>query len=220
MSWRIFFKLGLFSLINETFKIPNFDIVSTSDVRFMTKTGPKNGPILTKIGVYSHHTSNQKRTKFHWNRMIFHSKIYNFGGENLSDFDKTWCIFGLRYGDYKYKVSSKSDHFLALFWLWITNRRHTQPQIFMIFFTYWNMKIDRVLKKLRTPIMGLSLLCRMNFRVWPHAYMGTLRPKIWCTVYYLAKRSYGAKFKQNPKNCPFLGVFMTWKSCLLRQNWI
>ena len=120
----------------------------------------------------------------------------------MCDFNKIWCVFGLKCGDCTHQFSSKSDHFLALFWLWITNRRHTQPQIFMIFFTYWNMKIDRVLKKLRTPIMWLSLLCRLNFRVWPHTYMGALGPKIWYTVYYLAKRSYGAKFKQNSKNCP------------------
>ena len=122
--------------------------------------------------------------------------------EKLSDFDKIRCVFSFNCGDYKYKVSSKSDHFLALFWLWIANQRHTQPQILMIFFAYWGMKIDRVLKKLTTPIMGLILLCRLNFRVWPHAYMGALRPKIWCTVYYLSKKSYGAKFKQNVKNCP------------------
>ena len=29
------------------------------------KIGPKNGPILMKLYVYDHHTSDQKRTKFY-----------------------------------------------------------------------------------------------------------------------------------------------------------
>ena len=34
----------------------------------------------------------------------------------LSDFNKIWCVFGLRCADFKSQVSSKSDHFSALFW--------------------------------------------------------------------------------------------------------
>ena len=37
--------------------------------------------------------------------------------EKLSDFDKNWCVFGLKCDDSKYQVSSNSDHFWALFWL-------------------------------------------------------------------------------------------------------
>jgi len=58
------FKLQLFSLINEIFKIPNFEIVSTSGVRFTTKIGPKNGPILMKIGIHIDLISDYYHAKF------------------------------------------------------------------------------------------------------------------------------------------------------------
>ena len=35
------------------------------------KIGPKNGPILMKLSIYNHHTSNQKHTKFDQNQTIF-----------------------------------------------------------------------------------------------------------------------------------------------------
>ena len=120
----------------------------------------------------------------------------------MSDFNKIWWDFGLKCADLKYQVSSKSDHFSALFWLWIANERYSYPENLIFFFTHRSMKMGQVWKKSVTTIMELILLCTLKFRVWPHAHMGKLRPKIWCTVYYLPKRSHGVKFKQNPRNCP------------------
>ena len=119
-----------------------------------------------------------------------------------SDFNKTWCVFGLKCADLKYQVSSKSNHFSALFWSWIANERYSYPENLIFFFTHRSMKMGQVWKKSVTTIMELILLCTLKYRVWPHAHMGKLRPKIWCTVYYLPKRSHGVKFKQNPRNCP------------------
>ena len=119
-----------------------------------------------------------------------------------SDFDKIWCVFGLESADCKNKFWSKSDHFLVLFWPWIANETYSHPKILIFFFTHWNMKMGQVWKKSEITIMELILLCRLKSRVWPHAHMGELRPKILCTFYYLPKRSHGVKFKQNPRNCP------------------
>ena len=171
-------------------------------MRFRTKTGPKNGLILTKLGVYNHHTSNQKRTKFYWNRIIFDFQNQKIKNKKLSDFNKIWCVFGLKCGDCTHQVSSKSDHFLARFWSWIANKRYSYPKNLIFFITHRSMKMGQVWKKSVTTIMELILLCTVKFRVWIHAHMGKLRPKIWCTVYYLPKRSHGVKFKQNPRNCP------------------
>ena len=48
--------------------------------------------------------------------------------------------------------------------------------------------------------MGLVLHCKLKYRVWPHANMGRLRPKIFFTSKYLPKRPHGTKFQQNPRN--------------------
>ena len=47
-------------------------------MHFTAKIRPKNSPILMKLGIYNQHTSNQKRTKFYWNRTIIDSKFFRF----------------------------------------------------------------------------------------------------------------------------------------------
>ena len=93
----MFLKLCQFSYFNKPRKSSKFGVGCASGLRFMTKTEPKNGLILTKLGIYNHHTSNQTRTKFYQNRTIFHHKNFRFSIEKLSDFDKIWCVFGLKY---------------------------------------------------------------------------------------------------------------------------
>ena len=47
--------------------------------------------------------------------------------------------------------------------------------------------------------IGLILLCRLKFRVWPYAHMGGLRPKMIFTSYQLPKTAHMTKFRQNPR---------------------
>ena len=50
-------------------------------------------------------------------------KIFPLQIWKLSDFENIWCVIGLKCADCKYQVSSKSDHFSALFWLWNAHQR-------------------------------------------------------------------------------------------------
>ena len=74
----ISFKHRSFSYFNKQRKISKFGDVTTFDVHFTAKIRPKNSPILMKLGIYNQHTSNQKRTKFYWNRTIIDSKIFRY----------------------------------------------------------------------------------------------------------------------------------------------
>ena len=165
MSWRIFFKLRLFSLINEIFKISNFEIVTTSGVQFMTKTGPKIVRFWWKL-VCTITTLQTKIApnfiKIGWFFICFH---FEFRHLKLSDFNKIWCDFGLKCGDCTHQFSSKSDHFLALFWPWIAHQGYCQPQILIFSFTYHFVKMGWVWKKSVITLHELILHCSSNFRV-------------------------------------------------------
>ena len=65
---RIFFKLRPYSYFSERRKISKFGVVTTFDVGFTAKIGPKNGPILTKIGIHIDQTSDYYHAKFYQNR--------------------------------------------------------------------------------------------------------------------------------------------------------
>ena len=78
LTLPIFFKHMSFSYFNQQRKISKFGDFTTIDVHFTAKIRPKNSPILMKLGIYNQHTSNQKRTKFYWNRTIFDSKFFRF----------------------------------------------------------------------------------------------------------------------------------------------
>ena len=118
----IFVKIGLFFGPNlvlnpkpEVCPSQNFEIVSTSNVRFTTKTGPTNGPILTKIDIHIDQTFDYYHTKFYQNRTTLKQ-----------------IIIGL----HAYQFSSKSDHFWALFLLWNTHLRSWHPKILIFCFTH------------------------------------------------------------------------------------
>ena len=115
-----------------------------------------------------------------WFFICFH---FEFRHLKLSDFNKIWCDFGLKCGDCTHQFSSKSDHFLALFWSWIAHQRCLQSQKLVFWISHWLMKKAWVWKKSVMTFTGLILLCRLKFRVWPYAHMGGLRPKIFFTSY-------------------------------------
>ena len=54
-------------LVNEK-KVSKFGVVTTFDVDFTAKIGPKNGPILTKIGILIDQTSDYYHAKLYQNR--------------------------------------------------------------------------------------------------------------------------------------------------------
>ena len=84
----------------------------------------KNAPNIIKIG-----------------RFLI-AKLVPLKIEKLSDFDKIWCVFGLKCGDYKYQFSSKSDNFSAIFWPWIINQEECHPKFLIFFFTHWNARCE------------------------------------------------------------------------------
>ena len=167
-TWLIFFKLRSFSYFSKRKKISKFGDVTTFDVDFTAKIVPKYGSILAKIGILIEQTFDYHHAKFYQNRTI------------LKD-DNLLQSSSQKFGLYVYQFSAKSDHFSALFRLWNPQQRSWHPQILKSYFTHWNMKMTWVWKKSTISIMGLILQCKLKNRVWPHAHMGRMRPKIFFT---------------------------------------
>ena len=84
----------------------------TFDVGFTAKIGPKNGPILMKIGIHTDQTSDYYHAKFYQNRTTLRQLNHRL---KLSDFNKILRGNSQKFGLYVYQFSSKSDHFSALF---------------------------------------------------------------------------------------------------------
>ena len=97
-------------------KISKFWDWHTSGMGFRTKLGPKNSPILTKIGIHIDQTSDYYHAKFYQNRTTLRQLNHRL---KLSDFNKILRGNSQKFGLYVYQFSSKSDHFSALFCSWI-----------------------------------------------------------------------------------------------------
>ena len=98
--------------------------------------------------------SNQTQIKRHLKHSLgsthpyFKPKTHQKCNQKLSDFDKIYCVFALKCAYKKYQFSSKSGHFLALFWPWIANQDKCHPKFLIFFFTHWNMKMGWFWKKI------------------------------------------------------------------------
>ena len=164
---------------------------------FGAKIGPKNGPILMKLSIYNHHTSNQKHTKFYQNRTIFQSFKAKFVNQEWSDFNEIWWNFGLKCYDPKYQVSSKSDHFWALFWLPISQFARSQSE------TWWNNLILHMFSPCGNGFwIGYYSNCVhfvSSLRIWGccHTQTSHQRPKIFWVVNLLHDRVDWHKFQEN-----------------------
>ena len=117
--------------------------------------------------------------------------------EKLSDFDKIWCVFGLKYDDSKYQVSSKSDHFWAWFWLPIGQFVRSQSV------TWWNNLLLHKFSprengfSIGSGAQGLHFTSSLKNRGSRHSQTGHQKSKIFYLVNLLPDRVDWNKFQEN-----------------------